>query len=130
MNFSKIKMAGLICGLVLVQTLTSCSKDDEPTGSPKKIVFKAEASAGVLVNMVVYGYDNNLTTVSRADVQTWTSPEINVPASANVATITANAMGTNAASTLKVKVYVDGVEKKENTSTGTALSATAQLNLQ
>ncbi len=129
MSFSKIKIAAVLFGLVLLQISTSCSKDEEPTGSSKKVVFKAEASSGVLVNLVVYGYDNNLTTISKANVQTWTSPEITVPANTSVATISANAMGVNASSTLKVKVFVDGVEKRENTSTGTALSATAQVNL-
>lgn len=128
-RISKIKIASVLFSLVLIQTLTSCSKDDEPKNSSKKIVFKAEASSGILVNMVVYGFDTDLTPISNANVQTWTSPEITIPADYAVASITANAIGTNAASTLKVKILVDGVEKKVNTSTGTALSATAQYNL-
>jgi hypothetical protein len=125
----KIKIASVLFSLFLIQTLLSCNKDDEPKISSKKIVFKAEASSGVLVNMVVYGFDTDLTTNSSANVQTWTSQEITLPANYNVATITANAMGTNATSTLKVKIFIDGVEKKVSTSTGTALSATAQYNL-
>lgn len=128
-RISKIKIAYVLFSLVLIQTLTSCSKNDAPKSSTKKIVFKAEASSGVLVKMVVYGFDTDLTSISNANVQTWTSPEITIPADYNVATITANAMGTNSSSTLKVKIFIDGVEKKVNTSTGTALSATAQYNL-
>lgn len=80
--------------------------------------------------MAVYGYDATLTTVSGINSQSWTSPELTVPSGANVASIIANAAGANASSTLKVQVYVDGVLKKEGTSTGTALSATAQYNLE
>lgn len=128
-RISKIKIACVLFSLVLIQILASCSKDDTPKVSPKKIVFKVEASTGVLVEMVVYGFDTDLTSISNADVQTWTSPEITIPANYNVATLTANAMGTNSSSTLKVKIFIDGVEKKMNSSTGTALSATAQYNL-
>lgn len=52
-NVSTIKVAGVLFGMVLVQTLVGCSKDDEPKGSSKKIVVKAEALSGVLVNRVV-----------------------------------------------------------------------------
>lgn len=79
--------------------------------------------------MVVYGYDNTLTSVSSLGGTTWTSPEITAPANATVASVVLNGMGANASSTLKVQVYVDGVLKKEGTGAGTALTATAQFNL-
>lgn len=126
---STIKTASVLFCLALVHTLPGCSKEKEPKIS-QKIVFKAEASSGVAINMLVYGFDADLTTLSNVDAQTWTSPEIVIPANKSVATITANAMGTNSTATLKVKILIDGVEKKLITSTGTALSATAQYNLQ
>jgi hypothetical protein len=128
-KFSKVKISCVLFSLMLIQILASCRKDDTPSISSKKIVYKVEASTDASIKMVVYGFDTDLTSISNANVQTWTSPEITISSNYNVATITANAMGTNATSTLKVKIFIDGVEKKVNTSTGTALSATAQYNL-
>ncbi len=131
MKVSQNKFAKLIVLICTIPFLLNCSSDDnEPNNTSKKIVFKAETSAGSSINMAVYGYDATLTTVSGINSQSWTSPELTVPSGANVASIIANAAGANASSTLKVQVYVDGVLKKEGTSTGTALSATAQYNLE
>jgi len=120
---------------IAILFLGSCSdkNDSTPTPTPaptsKKLVFKAEASAGSTVNMVVYGYDGTLTTATSINSQSWTSPEITVPGDATVATITTNGRGVDASSSLKVQVYIDDVMKKEGTGTGTALSAAAQYNL-
>lgn len=114
-----------------IVSFMACSKDNK-NNSPAtshKLVYKAEASAGSNINISVYGYDATLTTASALSGTTWTSPEITAPANSNVATIMVNAMGVNISSTLKVQIFVDGVLKKEGTSTGTALSATAQYNL-
>jgi hypothetical protein len=125
------KFAKFIVLIFVIPLVVNCSSDDKgPSNTTKKVIFKAEASTGSSINMAVYGYDATLTTVSSINNQSWTSPEITVPASANVASVIANAMGANAASTLKVQVYVNGVLKKEGTSTGTALSATAQYDLE
>lgn len=130
MNASTIQLKAFILFSFTTFFLFSCSKDkSNPINTEHKVVFKATASSGSAVNMVVYGYDATLTTLSSVNSASWTSPEITVPANATVATITANAMGANAAATLKVQVYVDGVLKKEGNSAGTALSATAQYNL-
>lgn len=117
--------------LITLISLTACSKDNKNTSPAKshKLVYKAEASAGSKVNMSVYGYDATLTTASGLSGTTWTSPEITAPANANLASITVNGIGANSSSTLKVQIFVDGVLKKEGTSTGTALSATAQYSL-
>ena len=118
--------------LVLFITLVSfsyCSKDKDNPPAASKLQFKAEVSAGSVLNMAVYGYDATLTTASSLGGTTWTSPEINVPAGANLASITVNARGASASSTLKVQVYVNGMLKKEGTGSGAALSATAQYNL-
>lgn len=131
MKVSQNKLAKFVALFFTIPLLINCSSDDKgPNNTTKKVVFKAEASTGSSINMAVYGYDATLTSVSSINNQSWTSPEITVPASANVASVIANAMGANAASTLKVQVYVNGVLKKEGTSTGTALSATAQYDLE
>lgn len=121
--------------LLLFSTLlvTSCNSDDDSPASSntsKKVVFKAVASSDANVGMVVYGYDTSLTTASSLSGTTWNSSEIVVPANAYIASIVMNGVGTSTSSTLKVQIYVDGVLKKEATSTGKALSSTAQYNLQ
>lgn len=130
MNTSKNKLATLILLIFATLFFFSCSKDDDsPINTSNKVIFKAEASSGSLINMIVYGYDTTLTTISNVNSQSWTSPEITVPSNANVASIMVNAMGASASSSLKVQVYVNGTLEKQGTSTGTALSATAQYNL-
>jgi len=107
----------------------SCSKDDGGTPGPStsshKVQFKAEASAGSNISVAVYGYDATTTTATSLSGTTWSSPEITVPAGASLATAAVNASGANASSTLKVQVWVDGVMKKEGTSSGAILSAQA-----
>lgn len=130
MNASTIKLKALILFVFTTLVLFSCSKNkSNPFSTEHKVVFKATASSGSSINMIVYGYDATLTTLSSVNSSSWTSSEVTVPANATVASITANAIGANAAATLKVEVYVDGVLKKEGNSMGTALSATAQYNL-
>lgn len=131
MELLKNKFAALTVMTAIVLSTLGCSKDkdDTPSNTSHKLVFKAEASSGSSLNTVVYGYDNSLTSVSSLSSTTWTSPEITAPANASVASVIMNAIGANASSTLKVQVYVDGVLKKEGTSAGSALSATAQFNL-
>lgn len=129
MSTSTNKIAAWVLAVACIAFLVRCSKNDTPAGKSKKLVFKAEASAGAAINLAVYGYDATLTTASSLSGTTWTSPEVTAPASASLASLTVNAIGVNAASTLKVQVYVNGVLKKEGTSSGTALSATAQYNL-
>ncbi len=126
---SKINVRLLIVAVSF--TFAACSKNNQrtPGNLSHKVIFKAEASAGSFINMVVYGYDVTLTPVSGINAPIWTSPEITVPPNASIASITANALGVNTSSSLKVQVYVNGLLKKEGISTGTALSATAHYNL-
>lgn len=111
---------------------SSCSKDDAGTPGPSatshKVQFKAEASAGSDIEVAVYGYDANTTTATSLSGTTWKSPEITVPAGTSIATAAVNGTGANASSTLKVQVWVDGVMKKEGTSSGAILSAQASYS--
>ncbi|MFP3598281.1 hypothetical protein [Chryseobacterium sp. SIMBA_029] len=109
----------------------SCSKDDDDdnnvagSNGTHKVVFKAEASSGSNISIAVYGYDANATTATSLNGTSWSSPEITVPAGALTLNAAVNATGANASSTLKVQIYVDGVLKKEGTSSGQYLSASA-----
>lgn len=117
-------MAALVFGFV-----TSCSNDDDDdipgTNKTHKVVFKAEASVGSNIEIAVYGIDGNPTTATSLSGTTWTSPEITTEAGAMSANVAINAVGASTSSTLKVQIWVDGELKKEGTSSGQYLSASA-----
>lgn len=106
---------------------TGCSKDDDgkPSSGSHKVTFKATASAGSSISGAAYGYDNQQTVATSLSGTTWTSPEINVPAGTVLVTAAVTGTGVDASSSLKVQVFVDGELKKEGTSTGRTLSASA-----
>lgn len=109
--------------------LSSCSNDDDDDNGPAKkshkVVFKAIASSGSNIEVAVYGIDGNPTTASSLSGTTWTSPEVTSEAGAYNANVAVNAIGTDGSSTLKVQIWVDGELKKEGTSSGQYLSASA-----
>lgn len=133
-----MRMSQLLRGtfVVLLTTMfigfvTSCSNDDDDDGNPNgagkshKVVFKAIASSGSDINVAVYGIDGNPTTASSLSGTTWSSPEVTSEAGAYNANVAVSAMGADASSTLKVQIWVDGELKKEGTSSGQILSASA-----
>lgn len=119
-----VLMATMLIGLV-----SSCKNDDDDdipgAGKSHKVVFKAIASSGSDIDVAVYGIDGNPTTASSLSGTTWTSPEVTSEAGAYGANVAVGATGVNASSTLKVQIWVDGELKKEGTSSGQVLSASA-----
>lgn len=119
----------VLLAAVLMGFVASCSKDDDDNvnGAKKshKVVFKAIASSGANINGAVYGIDSNATTATSLSGTTWSSPEVTSEAGAYNANVVVNAIGTDASSTLKVQIWVDGELKKEGTSSGEYLSASA-----
>lgn len=115
-----------IAVLSLVFIFSSCSKDS-PAGT-HKLQFKVSASAGSDLNIAVYGYDDNIKTISGLTGTTWQSEEITTTAGAVTAAINASAVGVDASSTLKVEIWVDGKKVKEGTGQGPALVAAASYS--
>ncbi|AZB08276.1 hypothetical protein EG344_05075 [Chryseobacterium sp. G0162] len=119
----------VLLATILLGFVASCSKDDDDNvnGAKKshKVVFKAIASAGTNIDAAVYGIDGNATTASSLSGTTWSSPEVTSEAGAYNANVVVNAIGVDASSTLKVQIWVDGELKKEGTSSGQYLSASA-----
>lgn len=118
---------GLFVAVITVMILSfveSCRKDDDTSEEIKtqKIVFKAEASSGVNITKAVYGIDGNPITVSGLNGTTWTSPEVNVEGVVYNSNVVVNATGVDAASTLKVQIWVDGQLKAEGISSGQNLT--------
>jgi hypothetical protein len=116
-----------LLALMFASIFTGCSKDDDnkPSSSSHKVTFKAVASTGSNISIAVYGYDANPTTATSLSGTTWSSPELTVPAGTVLATAAVSATGVDASSSLKVQIFVDGELKKEGTSTGEILSASA-----
>lgn len=119
-----------VVAIMLIGFTASCSNDDDDNnvngaGKSHKVVFKAIASSGSNIDVAVYGIDGNPTTASSLSGTTWSSPEVTSEPGAYNANVAVNAIGPNASSTLKVQIWVDGELKKEGTSSGQYLSASA-----
>lgn len=120
----------LLMALGLVFSLTSCRDDDNNSGSGNhKVVFKAVGSEGVMIHVVGHNVGTDMHNFTDLNVNSWSSQEISFSGNAPL-NITVNGVGTNANSTLKAQIFVDGTLVKEGTSTGTYLSATAVHNYQ
>ncbi|MGE6396313.1 hypothetical protein [Chryseobacterium scophthalmum] len=120
---------GLFVAVITVMVLSfveSCRKDNDDTSEDiktQKVVFKAEGSSGVNISKAVYGIDGNPITVNGLSGATWTSPEVTAEGVVYNTNVVVNATGVDAASTLKVQIWVDGQLKKESVSSGMTLSA-------
>lgn len=120
---------GLFVAVITVMVLSfveSCRKDDDDASEDimtQKVVFKAEGSSGVNISKAVYGIDGNPITVNGLSGATWTSPEVTAEGVVYNTNVVVNATGVDAASTLKVQIWVDGQLKKESVSSGMSLSA-------
>jgi|GEM_PF-873132 len=120
---------GLFVAVITVMVLSfveSCRKDDDDASEDiktQKVVFKAEGSSGVNISKAVYGIDGNPITVNGLSGATWTSPELTAEGVVYNTNVVVNATGVDAASILKVQIWVDGQLKKESVSSGMALSA-------
>ncbi|WP_156309041.1 MmpS family transport accessory protein [Sphingobacterium endophyticum] len=113
--------------LSLTFTLSSCSKDDEPTpgSETKEVQYKIIGSTGVNISTIVY-YDGD-TPVSKTGNfgSEWTSE---AKISTKTPMISANGMGPNDNSTLKAQIIVDGkVVKESAASTGKILQTNVSL---
>ncbi|WP_288376463.1 hypothetical protein [uncultured Chryseobacterium sp.] len=119
-----------VVAAMLIGFTASCSKDNDDNnvngaGKSHKVVFKAIASSGSNIDVAVYGIDGNPTTASSLSGSTWSSPEITSEPGAYSANVAVSAVGPGASATLKVQIWVDGELKKEGTSSGQYLSASA-----
>ena len=134
----KIKLScvfkGLFVAVITVMVLSfveSCRKDDDHSSEDiktQKIIFKAEGSSGVNISKAVYGIDGNPITVNGLSGATWTSPELTAEGVVYNTNVVVNATGVDAASTLKVQIWVDGQLKKESVSSGMTLSASTSYS--
>ena len=122
--------------LSLFTTFISCDHDRDDESQKKStpttahnVVFKAEVSAGSTINSAMYGFNGEANVQATGVSGTvWTSPETKIDGG-GILVVKVNATGANASSNLKVQILVDGVVKKEVTSTGQALTAQFAVQL-
>lgn len=127
----KILKKILFPALMIATLFAACKKDDKndgPSSTSHKVVFKAIGSSDADLSIAVYGYDTQVTTLSNLSGATWTSPEVTVPAGALTLNVGVSGTATNSNATLKVQILVDGQVKAEGTSAGTVLSGHASYN--
>lgn len=110
----------LFMAVVLLLTMfVSCSKKDTPHAqTPKKVVFKAQASGGASIKTIVYGPDADARTLVNQNLASWSSEEMTIAAGTNNVKINVQGTGSGASSTITVQIYVDGVLKAEQSGTG------------
>ena len=115
----------LFPALLCMLAFAGCSgKGDDPKPTGHKIKYKAEVSSGSTIHTVIYiAASGENTTIANLSVGTWESAEFNMPAS--TAAVSFGALGTpaNGSASMKVQIIVDGVVKKESTSSGGLLNA-------
>ncbi|SIO50023.1 hypothetical protein [Chitinophaga niabensis] len=117
----------LFPALLCMLAFAGCSgKGDDPKPTGHRIKYRAEVSSGSTIHTVIYiAASGENTTISNLSVGTWESQEFNMPASTAAVSFGALGNPANASANMKVQIIVDGVVKKESTSTGGVLNASA-----
>lgn len=122
-KFLLLAVAAIVC-------LSACSKskDDSPASSVHKAKFRVEVSAGASIIGMTYGYDDQFKTQSTPSGTVWESAEVTIPAGARTVWMETSGQSPNASGTMKAQIYIDGVLKKEVTSSGIALVGSPRYN--
>ena len=120
-------LKNLLLGTLLlgVFAFMSCSKDkdsDDGGGSAKKIRFRVTVADGT-IGTVIYGFDDDVTTLTNITGSTWESAELDIPSGRHRGSVAANGTGSKSSSKLTTEIYVDGKRVVENSGTGAALTA-------
>ncbi|TZF85884.1 hypothetical protein FW774_02095 (plasmid) [Pedobacter sp. BS3] len=114
----------LSLAVALIVSVSSCKKDKDSPNGTHKIVYKAEISGGGQISTAIFtNAQGDQTTQTDVNTTTWTSAELTIPESVQVIGFGCSGSGATASSTLKIQIYVDGNLVKENTGTGTILTA-------
>jgi len=121
-NFRKL-LALSFC-LVVLTAFFSCSKDDDNNNGngPYDVEFKVTTTGNAPISTIIYtnatGDQTALSSVGGASWSSKVTVQAGVPAIAIIATGYSETGGT-----IKVEILVNGKVVKENTGSGTALSA-------
>lgn len=111
----------LTVAILISSAFISCSKnkDSEVT---YKVKYKVTGSAGVKISSLVYATDGTggMNTITDMNKQTFESEELTF-AKKGYATMSLNARGPDASSTIKAQIFINGELAKESTATGTIL---------
>ena len=90
----------------------------------KSVEFKVSCPEGTITD-IVYGIDNQTTSINSINNSTWESPNLNINNQSQYLTILANAQSTKN-TTLTIQIYIDGILEKKQITSGTVLSNSVQ----
>ncbi|HRB70735.1 MAG TPA: hypothetical protein PK776_02695 [Flavobacterium sp.] len=130
-------LATLVLTMAFGLISTSCSSDSDGSGNGsgsgganKMVRYKAIASDNATIDVIAYtNAQGDMTTHTDINATTWESPEINMPASVQAISFggSANVATQGETGTLKVQIIINGEVVKENSSTGSVMSASTTL---
>jgi len=118
------KLLSVSLAVLVVTILFSCKKDEDKKSS-HEVEYKVSVSGGAISTIVYTNNQGDVTTLTSVSGTSWSSGKITVPSSVQAISFGANGSSANAGSVMTVQIIVDGEVKKENTSTGTIMSATS-----
>lgn len=122
----------LLMALGLVFGISSCSRDDDGDGGGSgggnaNVTLKMVGSAGVDLDVIVYGLNGNANTETSVNGNVW-EKQITAPKTAGTTiTLGGNGIAPDNNGSLKAQIFVDGTLKKEAVSNGQVLSATTSF---
>jgi preprotein translocase subunit SecG len=110
--------------LLFLTALFSCKKDSNKNGGPYSVEYKVTTSSNATISSVVHtNAQGDATSLTSVAGNSW-STKVTVQAGVSAISLGANGGATDASGTIKVQILIDGKVVKENTGSGTALTAT------
>lgn len=109
----------LICGAILL----SCKKD-KTEGNGYNVEYKISTSANAVIGTVIHtNAQGDPTTATNVGGTSW-SAKVNVQAGVPAISLGGNGATTSGNGSMTVQIYIDGKLVKENSASGSVLSAT------
>lgn len=129
MNSTKKLLKSLLFVLLLTVTLSGCSNDDGNSSNERKVTFKVIGTNGANITTIVYALDSETFPVLNVNSSNWTSEEITLPADVNNLSLSGNAIGSSASSSIRLEILVNGQVKKQQSASGTVMSTFTQYTI-
>ncbi|WP_333696532.1 MmpS family transport accessory protein [Flavobacterium sp.] len=128
MRTTKNLLKGLFLFFLLSIIITGCSSDDNSSNS-RKVTFKVVGSNGANITTIVYALNSETFPVLNVNSSNWTSEEITLPADVNILSLSGNAIGSSASSSIRLEILVNGQVKKQQSASGTVMSTFTQYTI-
>lgn len=129
MKSTRKLLKNLLFVLLLTISLSGCSNDDGNSSNERKVTFKVIGTNGANITTIVYALDSETFPVLNVNSSNWTSEEITLPADVNILSLSGNAIGSSASSSIRLEILVNGQVKKQQSASGTVMSTFTQYTL-